>query len=92
MERTVGRGIPRRDRRVLAAMLREARLAAGLRQEDLAARLGVAQSFVARYEAVDRQLTLLEVRAVCAALGVPFGTFVERLEAALAVPTESPPS
>ena len=88
MERTVGRGIPRRDRRALAALLREARLAAGLRQEDLAARMGVAQSFVARYEAVDRQLSFLEVRAVCAALGLPFAAFVERVEAALANPTE----
>jgi transcriptional regulator with XRE-family HTH domain len=84
MARAVGQGVPWRERRAVAALLRRARTEAGLRQQDLAERLGVPQSFVARVEAGDRQLTLLETRAACAALGLPLAAFVGRLEEALA--------
>jgi transcriptional regulator with XRE-family HTH domain len=83
MVRAVGQGVPWRDRRILAGQLRAARRAAGMRQQDLAELLGVPQSFIARYEAGDRQLTLLEVRAVCNALGLPFLEFARIVDTLL---------
>lgn len=68
------------ERRRLLSLLREMRLAAGLRQGDLAERLGQPQSFVSRFESGDRRLDVLEVWQVCEALGVSFSDFAQRLE------------
>lgn len=54
----------------LRAFLREHRKAAGLRQADLAMRLGVPQSFVSKYESGERLLTFLETLAILRELGV----------------------
>ena len=56
---------------------------AGLRQTDLAERLGVPQSFFSKVETGERRLDLVERRRVCAAIGLPLAVFVARLEAAL---------
>lgn len=66
--------------KVLQALLRDRRVAAGLRQSELAAKLDVPQSFVSKYEVGERRLDILELRAVCAALGLPLSEFVEELE------------
>jgi transcriptional regulator with XRE-family HTH domain len=68
------------ERAVLSDVLREARRQAGLRQEDLAARLSRPQSFVSKVESGERRLDVIETRAVCAALGLSLGEFVARLE------------
>jgi len=60
--------------------LREAREAAGLTQEQLALRLGLGQSFVSKVERGERRLDVVELGAVCAALGVPLVEFVGGLE------------
>lgn len=73
----------REDRDRLGALLREARVEAGLGQGDLAGRLGVPQSVLSKIEAEDRGVELLEARALCAALGLPLAALVERLEARL---------
>ena len=77
------RGLYSREHAVLQALLREVRQEAGLRQIDLAARLGVQQSFVSRFEAGERLLNILELRRVCLALGVPLDEFARRLDRAL---------
>jgi transcriptional regulator with XRE-family HTH domain len=64
----------------LQALLRQIRLEAGLRQSDLAERLGQPQSFVSKYESGERRLDLLEVREICAAVGVSLEDFVRRFE------------
>ena len=64
----------------LQSLLREVRAEAGLRQADLAERLGQPQSFVSKYESGERRLDILELREVCKALGLPFEEFIERLE------------
>jgi transcriptional regulator with XRE-family HTH domain len=64
----------------LQALLREVRTEAGIRQTDLAERLGQPQSFVSKYESGERRLDILELRDVCEALGLPLAEFVERLE------------
>jgi transcriptional regulator with XRE-family HTH domain len=70
----------RRERQILQDVLREMRLAAGLRQQDLAERLGVPQSFVSKYESGERRLDVLELRRVCFALGITLHDFTVRLE------------
>ncbi len=73
----------RREREVLRNLLRQVRLEAGLRQEDVAARLGLPQSFVSKYESGERRLDVLELRRVCLAIGTTLPLVVDRLENAL---------
>jgi len=62
------------------SLLRQTRVDAGLRQADLAQRLGQPQSFVSKYESGERRIDLLELQEICAALGVTLSEFVSRLE------------
>ncbi|MHB1155358.1 MAG: helix-turn-helix domain-containing protein [Phycisphaerales bacterium] len=62
------------------SLIRQIRLDAGLRQADLARKLGEAQSFVSRYESGERRLDILELRRICTVLGVSLVDFIERLE------------
>ena len=68
------------DYAVFVRHLREAREGAGLTQEQLAARLGLGQSFVSKVERGERRLDVVELGAVCAALGVSLVEFVSGLE------------
>lgn len=67
----------------LQALLREVRTEAGLRQADLAAKLGQPQSFVSKYESGERRLDVLELREVCKAVGISLEDFAARLEGSL---------
>ena len=69
---------------VLQQLLRRLRRAAGLRQVDLAERLGKPQPFVSRYECGEKLLDLPELRQVCQALGTDLSAFVAGYEEALA--------
>src|SRR5919112_1969211 len=62
---------------------RDIRVAAGLRQTPLAARVEKDQAYVSRYESGQRRLDVLEVREICQAIGVTLEEFVKRLEKAL---------
>jgi transcriptional regulator with XRE-family HTH domain len=79
----------KRQQAVLQMLLRETRQAAGLRQQDLAERLGEPQPFVSRYESGERRLTILELRWICEILGVPFLLFVQQLEQRLSDETDA---
>lgn len=68
------------ERKRFLSLVRQIRLDAGLRQADLARKLGEPQSFVSRYESGDRRLDVLELRHICEALGVSLADFVKRLE------------
>ncbi|MBI2955619.1 MAG: helix-turn-helix transcriptional regulator [Chloroflexi bacterium] len=57
-------------------LLREVRQRADLRQQDLASRISEPQSFVSKYESGERRLDVLELRQICAALGVPLAEFL----------------
>lgn len=65
----------------LVAILRELRTNAGLRQVELAERLGRHQSYVSKYETGERRLDLIELQAICQAVGSSLRELVERLEA-----------
>ena len=68
------------EQRRLQALLREVRQEAGLRQIDLAKRLGQPQSFISKYESGERRLDLPELQEVCKAIGVPLTEFVRKFE------------
>ncbi|MGH8544458.1 MAG: helix-turn-helix domain-containing protein [Gammaproteobacteria bacterium] len=59
---------------------RQLRQEAGLRQVDLAARLERPQSYVSKYETGERRLDLIELKAICEAVGSSLGQLVERFE------------
>ncbi len=67
----------------LLRLLREIRHEAGLRQKDLADRIGRSQSVVSKYESGELQMDLLTLRQICAACGTSLSCFVQRLEAYL---------
>ena len=68
------------DQRRLRELLRKVRMEAGLRQEDLAKRLKQSQSFVSKYESGERRLDLLELRQICAVVGISLEDFVRKFE------------
>lgn len=72
--------VGQRDKQRLLDLLRLVRTEAGLRQEDLAAKLGQPQSFVSRYESGERRVDLLELKAICRAIGITLSAFVRRFE------------
>ena len=67
----------------MVTLLKEVRLEAGLKQEEVAARLGVQQTFLSKIETKDRRLDLIELRDLCAAYGLSTVDFLVRLEARL---------
>jgi transcriptional regulator with XRE-family HTH domain len=68
------------DYEKLQSLLRAVRTEAGVTQAELAAKLGVPQSVVSKYESGERRLDVVELRQVCRALGLPLVDFVRRLE------------
>jgi transcriptional regulator with XRE-family HTH domain len=71
---------------VFLELVREIRTEAGLRQQDVADRLGQPQSVVSKYESGDRRLDVLELREVCAACNLTLTEFARRLERKLGEP------
>lgn len=67
----------------LVDVLKEARARAGLRQEDLAARLGRDQTFVSLIERGQRRVDVVEFHEIALAIGedpaVLFGVFLRRV-------------
>ena len=62
----------------LAALLRQIRLDAELTQLQLAEKIGQTQSYVSKYESGEQRLDLMELEAVCKAVGIKLTNFVER--------------
>jgi transcriptional regulator with XRE-family HTH domain len=67
---------------LLIALLRQIRVEANLTQLQVAERLGHAQSYVSKYETGEQRLDLIELDAICAAVGVPLLKFIERVSEA----------
>lgn len=76
----MGKSIGTSEQKRLLELLRRIRLDAGLRQVDLAERLGQPQSFVSKYESGERRLDLLELREICNAVGISLAKFVRMFE------------
>ena len=62
----------------LAALLRQVRLDANITQLQLAEKIGQTQSYVSKYENGEQRLDLIELEAVCKAIGTSLADFVER--------------
>jgi transcriptional regulator with XRE-family HTH domain len=58
--------------------VRESRVAAGLSQEDLARRIGLGRTMIAKIEAGKREVDALELAKFAQTLGVPLGHFLTR--------------
>lgn len=55
---------------LIAEILREQRESRGLRQSEIAERLGVPQSLVSRYESGERRIDLIELEAIAKAIEI----------------------
>lgn len=66
--------------RTFRVLLRSSRENAGLTQKDVAEILGVSQSYVSKYESGERRLDVIELLAVCDAIGVSATRFVDSLK------------
>lgn len=64
----------------LCAVLRTFRHEAGMTQVQVAAALGVPQSFVSKYESGERRLDVIELRHIAQVLGLTLGDVLKRLE------------
>jgi len=60
----------------LAALLREIRIEANLTQLQIAEKIGQTQSYVSKYENGEQRLDLIELEAVCKAVGTDLQEFV----------------
>ena len=71
-----------KDRKTFLRILRQVREEAHLRQSDVARALGSTQAYVSKYELGERRLDLLDLSAVCEAVGIPLLEFVRRFQEA----------
>ena len=69
-----------KEHKILLKLLKKTRIEAGFRQVDLAKKLKVPQSMISKYEVGERRIDLLELREICAALGVSLVELVAQLE------------
>lgn len=68
---------------VFRDLLKQLRTQRGLTQVELSEVLAMPQSFVSKYETGERRLDVVEVRAVCEALGTTLPSFVKQFESRL---------
>jgi transcriptional regulator with XRE-family HTH domain len=66
-------------RNKLRKALKEARLAAGLRQSEVAAVLAKPQSYVAKIESGERKIDVIEMLEFCSAVGLDPSTLLNGL-------------
>lgn len=64
----------------LGEAVRQLRIQAGVTQQELAASLGVPQSWVSNIESARRRLGVLEALEICSALDLPFGQLLTKYE------------
>ena len=66
--------------KLLPSLLISLRMDLGMRQVDLAEKLGRPQSFVSKYESGERRLDVLELNEICKALHVSLSEVVIRID------------
>jgi transcriptional regulator with XRE-family HTH domain len=67
--RRIGKSVHSSGQAALCELLIEARARAGLTQQQLAKKLGMHQSFVAKYEGGERRIDVLEFLTITRAIG-----------------------
>jgi transcriptional regulator with XRE-family HTH domain len=83
--------IHRPEYAAVRALLREYRLAAGMKQVDLSAALGKPQPYISAIETGHRRVDLVEIRDICGALGTNLPDFVQSLEKLIQAPNKKRP-
>lgn len=73
-----------RDYEILLELLRETRERARVTQVELAERIDENQVFVSRFERGESRLDVVQLRTICAALGLGLSAFVRQYEKRLA--------
>lgn len=76
----MGKTLYSHEHEQMRAILRQARIEKGLRQEDLARLLGRRQSFISDIESGQRRVDIVELRHLCHHLGLSLSEFVARWE------------
>ena len=80
----MGRGLEHAtEYRQLVALLKRARLDAGMTQVQLADALRRPQSYVSKIERAERLIDPVELRQICRALGTDLGGVIDQWEKAL---------
>jgi transcriptional regulator with XRE-family HTH domain len=64
-------------------ILKSVREDAGVTQVELATRLKQTQTFISKCERGQRRIDVIEMRQICKALKLDFGSFIKKLDAAL---------
>lgn len=72
--------IHRSEYSIFLDCLRLARQDAHLTQVELADKLGTDQSYISKYERGERRIDVIELRAICAVVGVKLTDFVTNFE------------
>ena len=72
-----------KEYKTVISLLKQARLDAGITQEEMAVRLDSTQTFVSKCERCERRLDIVEVRAFCRAINMELSDFVALFELAL---------
>lgn len=72
-----------RKYRIFLRELQNARLEAGVTQQQIAERLDITQSSVSKVERGERRLDVVELLDFCEAIGLPFPSFAARIHQAI---------
>jgi transcriptional regulator with XRE-family HTH domain len=76
----VKKSLNSQSHKILLEVIHQARLKAGLTQQELADRLNAPQSFISKYEGGERRLDVVELRNICLCLGIGFQDFIRDFE------------
>lgn len=74
------KGLRTRRQRAAIAVLKQARVDAGLTQQELAKRIRRPQSFVSMYETGDRRVDLTEFLEIASALNADASELIKRMQ------------
>lgn len=67
----------KKEYRALLEQLYRLRMGSGLRQDDLAAKLKVPQSFISKVESGERKIDFVELAEICKVCGSDIGEFTQ---------------
>ncbi len=82
----IRRSLHSNDYTTFLRLLKQVREDAGLTQADLAKRIKQTQTYVSKSERGERRVDLIEMRLICNALKLDFGSFIGKLDVALKAP------
>ena len=79
----VKKSLYKKEQKVLLEQLYRLRVSSGLRQSDLAHKLGTPQSFISKIESGERRIDIIELREICLALDTNLNEFTIQFEKAI---------